>query len=178
MIAGASFGHFLLYPLFAAPYYNDMRYGSAVAMLGWAWLSGFIAFRHRDHLAAALIVLCLFIAALDGNPSFVHTHWPITLGIVAIAIGFGQRMHGPQWLAATLSLLGDVSYPLYLLHMPIFIVLYGLRLQLTTGGYFLIAIGISAVFDRLYDLPIKRRLTGLAKSKARPIKDQAVPVLP
>jgi peptidoglycan/LPS O-acetylase OafA/YrhL len=178
LVAGASLGLFLISPSFDALYYAYMRTGAAAALLGWAWLAGFIAFRHRDHLRAAAVVLGLSIVALALNPNFEGTHWLATIGIVGIALGFGNRLSGPRWLASVLSLLGDVSYPLYLFHMPIYIMLCGFHVPMMGGGYLLTAIGISMALDRLYDQPVKHLFTGPGKLKAQPVKDCAVPVAP
>jgi len=178
LIAGASLGLFLISPSFGALYYAYMQTGAATALLGWAWLAGFIAFRHRNHLVAALVVLGFSIAALALNPNFDGTHWLPTMVLVAIVIGFGNRIHGPRWLASVLSLLGDVSYPLYLFHYPIYIVLCGFHVPMMAGGYLFTAIGVSLVLDRLYDQPVKRLLNGPGKLRAQPIKDSVMPVVP
>jgi peptidoglycan/LPS O-acetylase OafA/YrhL len=179
VIASTSLGLFLLYPLFPdAPYYANMRTGAAVSLLAWTWLSGFIAFRHGNHLVAGSVVLGVCVLALNVNPSFLQTHWLATLVIVVSAIGFGHRLKGPRWLASGLTLLGDASYPLYLFHMPVYLVLGGLHVQMSAVGCLLIAIGISVALDRFYDQPVKRLLTSLAKFRAQPIKDSIVPVTP
>jgi peptidoglycan/LPS O-acetylase OafA/YrhL len=178
LVAGASLGLFVVSPSFDALYYAYMRNGSATALLGWAWLFGFIAFRHRNHALAAMVVLGLSLVALALNPNFDGTHWVATMVLVAITLGFGNRIYGPRWLASLLSLLGDVSYPLYLFHFPIYIVLCGLHLSMPVGGYLLAAMGISLALDRLYDQPLKRLFTGLGTWKVQPVKDSVMPVAP
>ncbi len=179
VVAGASLGLFLLYPLFpTAPYYANMRTGAAVSLLAWTWLSGFIAFRHGNHLIAGSVVLGVCVVALNINPSFLQVHWLATLVTVVSAIGFGNRLKGPRWLASMLTVLGDASYPLYLFHMPVYLVLRGLQVQMPAVGYLVIAIGISVALDRFYDQPLKGLLNRFRKPGAQPIKNNVVPVSP
>jgi peptidoglycan/LPS O-acetylase OafA/YrhL len=155
VIAAASLGLFFLGPWLDTPFYPMMLHGNAAAALAWAWLAGFIAFRHRDHAAAALVVLGVFLLALSVNYRGLTIHWPITLGTVAMALGFGHRLAGPHWLAAILTRLGDASYPLYLSHIPLYIVLKGMGANLSGAAYLGAAVVLAITLDRLYDQPVK-----------------------
>ncbi|MEO6569747.1 MAG: acyltransferase [Opitutaceae bacterium] len=156
LIAMASLILFMMAPYFFTPYYTELRFGSAVALLAWAWLAGFIAFRHRDKGVAALVLLGVFVTALSVNRTYLRAHWHFTLSIVALAFGLGDRLTAPRWLHSGLSLAGGASYPLYLFHTPFYITLQGAGVT-PSGWLWLVAIiALSVALDRVYDQPVKR----------------------
>lgn len=153
---------------FQPAFYSELRFGSGAALLAWAWLLGFVAYRIKNRPSAALLVLSACVVALTANPMFQHVRWPITVAIVALALGFGSTIHGSQRLASVLTAFGDASYPLYLFHLPIYILLAGWGISGTTPVYTGLAIVVSFALDRLFDRPIK-----LAMSRAAGVRRPA-----
>lgn len=146
------------------PNYAELRGGAAAALLGWAWLAGFFAFRQRDRLPAALAVFAVSLVALANYAGFLAFYWSLPVGLVCLAIGCGNRVNGPRLLASVCTRMGDASYPLYLFHMPLYLTLSGLRLKLPAIGYLGAAVALGLALDRLFDQPLKqliRRASGL-----------------
>jgi peptidoglycan/LPS O-acetylase OafA/YrhL len=132
-----------------------MQGGLAFVLLGWSWLAGFIAYRHAKWLEASAGVLACAVLALTAHTLSLSVNWPVTLVIVAVAMGLGDRLRGPRRLGQVLNLLGDASYPLYLFHLPFFLILAGLKLPWTGLGYLGAAVLLGVVLDRCFDQPIK-----------------------
>jgi len=84
----------------------------------WPFLVGALLQRHSDKhwflLAASLGTLMIFVS--DWTPEILS---PASYFIAIVAIYFASRNFGRQMPA--LDYLGDVSYPLYLVHLPLMI---------------------------------------------------------
>ncbi len=146
---------FLVSLSFHLPNFNLLQHGAAVALLGWAWLAGFIAFRLRDRRVAMLGLLVVCAVALESYAGILNLHWFLPLAVVGVSIGFADLVKGPRALAAGFTLLGDASYPLYLFHLPLYITLCGLGLKLPAVVYLGAAVGLGIALDRWFDQPLK-----------------------
>ncbi|MDB6168517.1 MAG: acyltransferase 3 [Verrucomicrobia bacterium] len=168
MIAAASAVIFILSRSSGTPHYSYLRYGAALPLMAWPWLIGFLAFRLQNKAEAALMVLSVSLIAITLNPSFVRHRWIITLAVVSAGIGFAGRLKGPAWLARFLDTLGDISYPLYLFHIPVYLLFWG-NFGRTNGLALLgIAVATAAALDFFYDGPIKAAVLRTLKSRAVP----------
>ncbi|HEY1559365.1 MAG TPA: acyltransferase [Caulobacteraceae bacterium] len=110
-ILGISLAFFMLAP--PPPNPADSFGGGMFIILAWWWLSGFLYFRHRDTAVGyAVLFIPPFVAAVDG--------WigrAAVIGIFAVAFCNGPTI--PRRLSSFFDWLGDLSYPLYLVHIPI-----------------------------------------------------------
>ena len=95
-----------------------MMYGLNIAFLGWAWLIGFWYYHNRNNMSAIFFVSSLGILTITINGFFTTAFWTITWIITCAAVGYGHLFKTP--FSQFLKILGDVSYPMYLLHIPIF----------------------------------------------------------
>jgi peptidoglycan/LPS O-acetylase OafA/YrhL len=89
------------------------RWGIPAGMLLWAWLSGFLFYRQRGW-SGPLVVLVGYYAVnlfVDRSPAA----YLLAAVMVVVADGLPRI---PQFLARFLNYLGDLSYPLYLVHVP------------------------------------------------------------
>ena len=173
LIAGASLFFFVAASHFVLPQFPAMQDGLAFALLGWCWLAGFIVFRHGHNLEAALVLLAVALVAINSYAIYLSLNWPVTLAVVALALGFGPRLRGPRRLADLLTLFGDASYPLYLLHLPLFFLLVALKLPLSGLGLLGAAVLLSLILDKLYDQPIKQLVRRLGARSSRSPRDTA-----
>ena len=105
------------------PHYAHMIYGAAFAALFWAWLAGFLFYRHRAEPRAAWAWAVLGSVALLLNRSDAPRLAPMTLVASFAALSAAPAVPLPPRLAWVCTRLGDVSYPLYLLHTPILLLL-------------------------------------------------------
>lgn len=158
-IAGFSAVIYCAYPLIVEnprPYHLLLR-GQATALLMWAWLLGFIAYRSPKHVLASLAVFGAFIVIATINPANLGTRWIFTIGLVVLGIGFTDKLRGPKWLATMGTLLGDASYPLYLIHMPFYFVLPRLtNMPMSAATLLALTVVLAVLLDRFYDQPVKR----------------------
>jgi peptidoglycan/LPS O-acetylase OafA/YrhL len=93
------------------------NYGVGTAMMAWAWVSGFIAYRLRKTrpLVSILLLCSLGTFWLSGSG------WLVLL--TGLALLFGDRLNLSPILEKTGVILGDLSYPLYLSHLTTLIVI-------------------------------------------------------
>jgi peptidoglycan/LPS O-acetylase OafA/YrhL len=138
--------------------YPDATRGLAHAGLFWAWGLGFLAYRERRNPLFGLMLLLGGLALLDRFNAEGGTAWPLTWIVAAASVGFGARLglrEGP-WMRVS-NYLGDLSYPLYLLHQPVFFLLFRLGLK----SWWVdapIVLAVSAACLHLVDRPLRRRL--------------------
>ena len=134
-------------------YYSQMLYGLNIVYLGWAWLIGFWLYHHRRNIGAAFFALSLGIVAIAINGYFTPVFWSVTWVLTCAVVGYGHLIRLPFSFVA--KLLGNISYPLYLLHIPL---LYCLSISgLPKNGvvYCFVVVVISLLVDLLIDRPFK-----------------------
>ena len=114
---------------FVAPKHDD--WGTVYWMLTrlnalnylWCWLLGFLLWRDRGSFTLAAVALgiplVLFAAQTPERFSVVTYLLSVTLILSA------HRIYIPQRLDSVGNYLGELSYPLYLFHLPSFILAYG-----------------------------------------------------
>ena len=87
------------------------------------------------------------------NGYFINDFWTITWLMSCVALCFGGFLHIP--FSGLMKTFGDVSYPMYLLHVPVFKAASTLSLPNIGIVYIASVILFSWVVDRFYDRPIK-----------------------
>ncbi len=90
------------------------RYGFPALVVCWAWLAGFVYYRHSTSRGAKSMLFAL-PAMLAAGPSTVAT---------ACGLLFWNRVRLSAWQRACLHFSGDISYPLYLVHFPVFLLIF------------------------------------------------------
>jgi peptidoglycan/LPS O-acetylase OafA/YrhL len=98
------------YPAWA---YKSM-YGHMFIVLTWFWLVGFLYYRHRNTPLGYAILLVPFMVAI------VIRLWigeAVIFGIAGLLVC--DRIKLPARMIAILNWLGELSYPIYAVHVPI-----------------------------------------------------------
>jgi peptidoglycan/LPS O-acetylase OafA/YrhL len=120
IITGISAVVFVAHPVVVGlHYFTDQRHGLALLALGWAWLAGFMYYRHHDHPWAGILLMGGMVALTSMNQWFTESLQHIT---VVASIGLlvaGRSIAVKPTARRLLDYLGNLSYPLYLMHMPV-----------------------------------------------------------
>lgn len=136
--------------------------GIGVGMLAWAWLTGWCLYRYPG--AASRLLLIVGAAAIALCPVdhqyLGETTWAI-FAIIMVCLPDMPTL--PNQLARLFKWLGDLSYPLYLLHFPTYALLSALHVRLNGWAMIGLSIAAAAICLHAVDLPYrayaKRRRT-------------------
>jgi peptidoglycan/LPS O-acetylase OafA/YrhL len=120
----------------------------------WCWLLGFVLWRHTGGAVYAALVLgslVVLFGRVTPEPLAIVTYL-ISVGILI----FSDLIRLPRWAYGCGEYLGDVSYPMYLFHLPSLILAYlflGIR-QPVVGVFISILISVAAfhLIDRYLKL--------------------------
>ena len=96
---------------------QNYKYGLVIIALAWLWLSGFLYHRHRKSYIAILLIV---IPSLVANFYGVFTGKSLFITILIILIVQINTYKLKQRTKILFNNLGDISYPLYLIHPAIF----------------------------------------------------------
>jgi peptidoglycan/LPS O-acetylase OafA/YrhL len=143
VVAIPFFVAFVVYPKFNLAYYSDLRFGLPVLFLAWPWVAGFIFYRYRSSKLASVILILVCVAMVHLNQSFGAKYSELTVGVVTAIVAVAGEIPVPKQFRQTMKYLGDLSYPLYLYHLPAIGLGWVLGVRngwLLVGG----AIGVSA----------------------------------
>jgi len=153
-VAGYSytFGHPIRIPFLPS--------AEAAALLAWAWLMGFIYYKHRTRRWAQLLLFIGF--PLVGSISYHLFGIANILGRIvvltaaAVAVGIAYRLRVNPVVAKVSTYLGDVSYPLYLVHIPVLLAMQLNHVPLNWMSAGVIALTAAMAINAI-DQPIQRR---------------------
>ena len=151
---------FFTYRFLDLEYFSHLLYGLGILFLGWAWLLGFWLYQNRDkdwsiYFSAALGTILISLNNYDLGTLWATT-WIMTCGV----IGYSHLIPNISAMKTKiLNVFGAASYPLYLIHIPMFMIIY--TYNITTNGliFILITIATSVLVDKLIDNPIKKAMT-------------------
>ena len=122
------------------------------------------------------------IAALALTQPVTPAYYCYTPLFVMLVLGLAARGARTDWLgSATAVLLGEASYSLYLLHVPLgrlFVLSRGPTPQWTGYLFTVAVIGVSVVSLRCYEAPLRRAAAGAARLRPAPSGLRQRPSLP
>ncbi len=145
-------------------YFSQMLYGLNIAFLGWAWLLGFWLYHNKPKIGSIFFVSCLGIIAITINGYFITDFWTISWLLTCTAVGYGHLFKTP--CITLMKKLGDISYPLYLFHIPIFLMLKMLNIKEIGVLYAAIAVTLCLGIDALIDTPLKAVIKKVALKRS------------
>lgn len=102
----------------------NLIHGKTVVGLAWFWIAGFVFYRHRGNPLAAPIFVGMIIAVYSLNWNTWEPYAGINLLVSVLAIAYAAAIHLPSNIARIAIYLGEISYPLYLVHWPVYVVTY------------------------------------------------------
>ncbi len=143
---------------------HDSKWGMPAMMLLWAWLSGFLFYR-APGWSAFLVVLVGFHAVsrwVDRSPA------PYLIAAVAV-VSAKSLPPMPRFLARALNYLGDLSYPLYLVHVPMMAWVSRWTNWFDPYAYIALALGASAFLYHVVDAPLRSRFSSRVAAEHVPV---------
>ena len=118
LLAAVSAAAFIFAAFVEWPYPSYMSYGEPLLITAWAWIGGFILYRFHRNLWAAWLLGGSAIAVMLLAGSSFGRFYVVPFAVVTAAFAFGKWVKLPKVMRLVMSLAGDVSYPLYLFHLP------------------------------------------------------------
>jgi peptidoglycan/LPS O-acetylase OafA/YrhL len=123
----------------------------------WAWLIGFLYFRHARALIMALLLVTGAVLVVVNRDENYESLAVFTFVMSCLILLFAASLKIPKFLRQPLSYLGDLSYPLYLYQIPCFIASYVL-LGLRTPLAMIVALCLVTVLTfQIVDVYLKKR---------------------
>ena len=152
-------------PLISPDYIGLDTYGISALALFWAWLSGWIAYEFRGNKWMLLFlggVGCLCIA---GDPLLSGcANYAIWFAIIFVQMSWPNLKIQPS-VERVLNYLGEISYPIYLIHYPILFLLCNYKhvpslAKNAAVVQILIVVIVSIGVFHIVDNPLRRRFSG------------------
>lgn len=142
-----------------------LDYGTGVLATSWFWTTGFLYFKWRGKIAGyALLILPSLLAWLIGTVIKA----PLVVTIVVLIVS--PMISLPRRARSISNFLGDVSYPLYLLHIPVMIAV-GSTGSMHASVMIVLALAVTILSLYAVDYPCRRwafpRLRSLRHSSTR-----------
>jgi peptidoglycan/LPS O-acetylase OafA/YrhL len=158
---------FVMWPFIRDIYIAEPTCLIAAAAFLWAWLAGWLAYSHRgDRFMVVGFVVggwlgiwtqAKFFAIVDFTSGAANLlAWALTLLIVFFRVGTPANDRG----RITLNYLGEISYPLYLLHYPVLFALTSSLLKIHPDWnsgivQVIIALAVAVLAYHLVDRPLR-----------------------
>jgi len=142
---------------FQFPLASEPLYGYAALVFFWPWLIGFLLGQNRGRL-----ILPIALGLVGGVLVFIsRKETPEALSVVTYLVTFvviltASRFHLSKLVQKVANLLGDLSYPLYLFHLPLMIFFFkhfGVR---GYPAFLACVIGSTALLWYVFDEKLKR----------------------
>jgi peptidoglycan/LPS O-acetylase OafA/YrhL len=124
-------------------------------------------YRHPSRNQAVIIAAAIGLCAIGINGDYLKKLWPITWIGTVLALGFASSFPLPRLVARLFSKLGDISYPLYLAHLPLFIILDRLHTPAPAIIYLPAALLLGLFLDQAVDRPLKKLIKTLSTQRQR-----------
>lgn len=103
--------------------FTQLRFGQGSLFCGWAFLLGFWFYQHQSALRAKALLTFLALLGACAHPAGVGDYGPLTVGITVFALIYAGQVETRY--ARQLTWLGDLSFPLYITHSPVQVLLAG-----------------------------------------------------
>jgi peptidoglycan/LPS O-acetylase OafA/YrhL len=148
---------------------EGFEHGLALLTLSWLWLTGFVYRRfERTPLGAAILILpsgfALFFAHFTGAPLFISIFTLLLIG------EFKVRERHRRFC----NLLGDLSYPLYLFHIPIIVLLLTVGVT-ATAPMVIASFAVSLAVLYGIDYPCRNYYNTRRTAARQPVRAAPVP---
>lgn len=152
----SSAAFYLLSRYIQLPSHLDLMYFGNMFLYGWAWLIGFWFFRNNSNEFNFVVAMLVGLIALSFHSPFLPYLWPITYLLVILSINYSKYINLKKILLYKIcDFLGDISYPMYLFHLPICYLLFVYDVRIP-WIYIITILSVSTILHLFYDIPLKR----------------------
>ncbi|KAM3101368.1 acyltransferase family protein [Phormidesmis sp. 146-12] len=155
-LIGISAISYAAYPRLGLPYYSHLMYGVGFLILLWVWLLGFIYARevkHRELLGHLILVLGTVLIGVND----LHPLAPLTYGLTVLALIYAESIKLPLAFANAVEYLGELSYPLFLFHLPTLIIATSFLKIYNSVALVGLTFAVSMLFYHVVDVPLRRK---------------------
>jgi peptidoglycan/LPS O-acetylase OafA/YrhL len=142
------------YPQSPLPFYSAFSYAIPFGLFLWAWLIGFLIYRRKSLFQKALLVGLGAILLLLNN-QFIGKIGIVTYLFSGMILIGAPYLPLPKPLSNLLNYLGDLSYPLYLFHVPTLVIAYLLFGIRNSFSFIFISFVVSMLFYHGVDVPCR-----------------------
>ena len=157
VLIAASARWYLIVAKGGATLFPGQIHGVSHTALAWSWLIGFVFFFRRDKPWARLGILMLPVFLVGLANYIIGGLISFTMVFSSVAIVFSNQIPlRSERLRQVLNYLGNLSYPLYILHAPVMTLLdlgFGSRPKFSALPYTVVCYTISALVYRYIDAP-------------------------
>jgi peptidoglycan/LPS O-acetylase OafA/YrhL len=155
LLISLSMTTFLFYP-------KDFLFGYTALRYSWPWIIGFLSVsvnQHRFKLIIALLIIGTVVTAFAKADAPETLSW-VTFSAVSITIILINiySFSIPKFSQKILDFLGELSYPIYLLHFPVYIILYRYFTIRSPMVFIILTLILSICSNYLADYWLKRIL--------------------
>ena len=138
-------------------HYAFVPYGIGFLLLLWAWLLGFFYFRNQEKTNSKILLITLGCFLLEQN-SVVSSRWVITTYLLSsVLLMYSPYIKLPEKWLKFISYCGEISYPLYLFHVPTLIISYSLLNIRNSLELVCIALLVSILAYQVIDKPFRSK---------------------
>ena len=114
------------FPYLHLSYYSDLQYGLGFFMLLWAWLLGFFYFYNQEKTYSRFLLVGLGCLLILVNNLYIDQLGIFVYIFSSLVLIYSPQLKLSKKLLSISNYLGNISYPLYLLHIPSLIVSYSI----------------------------------------------------
>jgi peptidoglycan/LPS O-acetylase OafA/YrhL len=138
------------------PFYSRWKFGIPFCLFLWAWLLGFLYARIEKQSYVKLFVIGYGCVLIGLNSQHIGKIGILTYAMSALILVSASSLKLPPALLKIFDYLGNLSYPLYLFHIPTFILLYGVGITSSFSLLF-VAFLVSMAFYHMIDVPLRSK---------------------
>lgn len=162
-LAAASVLVYYLHNAISPNKFSEETCGIAVPGLMWAWLAGFLFYRHRGCERAWCYLAIVVIPVATSNIQELNPLRSISLALTCLTFAPFVQVRLATRVRSLFVLLGDVSYPLYLSHFAVLWFVMGWAGNRDMSPYFdyaiyALCVAVAFVLHFAIEVPVRAHL--------------------
>jgi peptidoglycan/LPS O-acetylase OafA/YrhL len=149
-----------------------LRYGLPFALFAWVWLLGFLYFSKKEENSVKMMLVGLGSLVLFLNPVSTGKTGRFTYFFSSLVLIYSPYVKLPKPLLNIFNYLGDISYPLYLFHIPTFIFSYSVLGIKDSISLVFLALLVSMLFYHAIDRPLRLKKSAFSTNVKQLLLDR------